>query len=113
MVTKAVGANFLVNIAVLAAAAAPTPARKVAALWLPIATFVATGLEHSVANMFLLPLGAWYSADLGPADVAYNLVPVTAGNFVGAMLVVALYRPAAAPAAATAALRAVTKGGLR
>ena len=88
---------------------APTPARKVAALWLPIGTFVALGLEHSVANAFLLPVGAMCGAPVSAADiVVHNIVPVTIGNFFGAMLVVALARPAAA-AAASAALKAAAK----
>ena len=32
-------------------------AGKMAALWIPITAFVALGLEHCVANMFLVPLG--------------------------------------------------------
>jgi formate/nitrite transporter len=106
---RGVAANALVNVAVLAAASQSRPAAKVAALWLPIGAFIALGFEHSVANLFLLPLGAMSGANVGAADIAHNLLPVTLGNFVGAMLVVAFYRPAAAAAAASAALRAAAK----
>jgi formate/nitrite transporter FocA (FNT family) len=54
---KAVGANWLVNLAITTANGARSIASKVAAIWLPITTFVALGLEHAVANMFLIPLG--------------------------------------------------------
>jgi len=100
---RAVGANALVNVAVIAAASARTRAGAVAALWSPIAAFVFFGLEHSVANAFILPLGA-AAGGPGARDVAANLSVVTAGNLVGALLVVAA-RPAAARLAARAARR--------
>jgi formate/nitrite transporter FocA (FNT family) len=53
---------------------------------MPIAAFVALGLEHSVANMFLLPLGMVLGAPVTVCDAAANLVPVTLGNAVGAAL---------------------------
>lgn len=90
---KGIGANSLVNVAVVAAAGAHTPGGKVAAVWVPIATFVALGLEHSVANAFFLPLGLLCGAHIGALDIAQNMVPVFAGNFVGAALIMALYRP--------------------
>jgi formate/nitrite transporter FocA (FNT family) len=54
---KAVGANWLVNLAITTSNGTRSIAGKVAAIWLPITTFVALGLEHAVANMFLIPLG--------------------------------------------------------
>ena len=54
---KAIGANWLVNLAVYQAATAITSPGKIVLLWLPISLFVSCGLEHSVANMYLLPLG--------------------------------------------------------
>jgi formate/nitrite transporter len=91
---KGVGANFMVNLAVLMATTSKTPGGKLAALWIPITAFVALGLEHSVANMFFLSLGALCGADITlTAAVLSNFVPVIAGNFVGALLVVRLYGP--------------------
>ncbi len=66
-----------------------SPARSRPARF-PISTFVAIGLEHSVANMFLLPLGLLGGADLSLADVFIkNVVPVTLGNAIAGALVVA------------------------
>ncbi len=48
-------ANMLVCLAVWMAYGGQTVTEKLAALLLPIAAFVAAGLEHSVANMYLLP----------------------------------------------------------
>jgi len=59
---------------------------QIASLWMPIATFVALGLEHSVANMFLIPLGMSLGADVTVWDLIANLVSVTLGNAVGAAL---------------------------
>lgn len=95
---KAIGANFLVNVAVTMAAHAQTPGGKIAALWGPICVFVVLGLEHSVANMFLIPLGMMCGADvILPEYLLDNLLPVIAGNLVGAVLLAHLQAPLLAP----------------
>jgi formate/nitrite transporter FocA (FNT family) len=46
--------------------------------------FVALGFEHSVANMFFIPLGIYYGAHVSWYQFfIINLVPVTLGNIVG------------------------------
>lgn len=59
----------------------------------PITAFVALGFEHSVANMYFIPLGLLLAdqpdAALSIAGMARNLVPVTLGNIVGGSLLVA------------------------
>ena len=50
-------ANFAVCLAVWAATAGKTVADKILAVVGPVALFVASGFEHSVANMFMLPMG--------------------------------------------------------
>ena len=53
-------------------------------MWLPITTFWALGLEHSVVNRFLLPTGLMFGAKVNLSSIwVWNLVPVTLGNFVG------------------------------
>jgi formate transporter len=60
-----------------------------AAVWFPISAFVALGLDHSVANMFLIPLGILRGADITIAQMwLKNLIPVTLGNIVGGALCV-------------------------
>eukprot|EP00959_Pyramimonas_sp_CCMP1952_P343552 7195983-Pyramimonas_sp.AAC.1 len=59
---------------------------QIAALWGPIATFVCLGLEHSVANMFILPLGMALGADISALDMASNISVVALGNAAGAAL---------------------------
>jgi formate transporter len=62
---------------------------KMTAVWFPISSFVALGLDHSVANMFLIPLGMLRGADITVKHfVLSNLIPVTLGNIVGGALFV-------------------------
>jgi formate/nitrite transporter len=93
---RAILANWLVCLAVWQASAAKTASDRFFAIWPPIAGFVAAGLEHSVANMYLVPLGlacggAGFGLDLG-AFVGFlwrNLLPVTLGNAIAGAVVVA------------------------
>ena len=103
---RAVGANFLVNTAIVMTIGASTAGGKIAALWAPITIFVARGLEHSVANMFFLPMGMFCGADVGVADIAGNLVPVIAGNAAGAFALTRLL-VGTTPLAAALAARAL------
>jgi len=81
-------ANVLVCLAVWMSMNAPTLPGKILVIVGPVMVFVAAGLEHSVANMSLIPLG-WLSGPV--ADVAWssgllNLAVSTAGNIVGGSL---------------------------
>jgi formate transporter len=84
-------ANVLVCLAVWMAAGAQSAVDKVAVIVPPIAAFVALGLEHSVANMSLLPLGLLAQATTGaelPAGLSWgaagiNLLWSTIGNIIG------------------------------
>lgn len=103
-------ANWAVCLAVWAANAGVSLADKVLAIVGPIALFVSAGFEHSIANMFLIPLGLmiknfapdafWTATDAVPAwysDITVgsflwdNLIPVTIGNIVGGAVLVGLY----------------------
>jgi formate transporter len=75
--------NLLVCLAVWIAMAGRTVTDKILAIIFPITAFVAAGFEHSVANMYFLPLAMFLHADIGVADILHNLVPVTLGNLVG------------------------------
>ena len=59
----------------------------------PISAFVALGFEHSVANMYLIPVGMLSDGEtLSVLEFITNLVPVTLGNIVGgAGLVASVY----------------------
>ena len=86
--------NVLVCLAVWMALAGRSVVDKFIAIVLPVSAFVAAGFEHSIANMYFLPLAMLLQAAAGePVQVAglwTNLVPVIAGNLVGGSVLVAL-----------------------
>lgn len=83
--------NILVCLAVWMCFAARSVPGKAVAIVFPITAFVALGFEHSIANMYLIPIGMLHQS--GAIDVGVllaNLLPVTAGNIVGGGVLVAL-----------------------
>ena len=86
--------NVLVCMAVWLTMAGRSVVDKLAAVLLPISAFVAAGFEHSIANMYFIPLGMMLQAAAGqPVELAglfRNLVPVIAGNIAGGSVLVAL-----------------------
>jgi formate transporter len=91
---KGVLCNLLVCLAVWLAMAGRSVTDKVLAIVFPISAFVAAGFEHSVANMYLIPLGIFINggamAGLDWSGFAANLLPVTLGNIAGGSVLVAL-----------------------
>ena len=83
--------NVLVCLAVWLCFAAHDVAGKILAIIFPISAFVALGFEHSIANMYLIPI-AWLAGAEAVTIESFlaNLVPVTLGNIVGGGLFVAL-----------------------
>jgi len=82
--------NFLVCMAVYMSSGASSLASKMVGIFFPISAFIALGLEHSVANMFLVPLGMLRGADVSIKDFLLKcLLPVTLGNVIGGAVCVA------------------------
>jgi formate/nitrite transporter len=91
---KAVLCNWMVTIGAVLAMVSKSTTGKITAMWLPIMTFFALGFEHSVVNMFLIPLGMMLGAPISIGQwVFWNLLPVTIGNIVAGTLLtgMALY----------------------
>lgn len=88
--TRGVLCNALVCLAIWLCFAANTVTGKIAAILLPVSAFVAIGFEHSVANMYLIPIGMLQSGPIEPGPLLNNLIPVTLGNMVGGGVFVAL-----------------------
>ncbi len=107
---RGIGCNWLVCLAVWLAISSEDVISKIFSCWFPIMAFVTIGFEHSVANMFFIPLGIFVAnnpeiasklaeANVGSANLlggtgwynflVTNLIPVTLGNIVGAALFVA------------------------
>lgn len=86
---KGIGANWCVCLAVWLALSGRTLLGKMVGCWLPVMAFVALGYEHSIANMFFIPLGMMEGAPIEVSSVIIdNLIPATLGNIVGGALFV-------------------------
>ena len=67
------------------------PAGKFISVFLPISAFAALGLEHAVANMFLVPMGKAAGANITWSQIwLNNLLPVTLGNTIAGSCLMAL-----------------------
>jgi formate transporter len=101
--------NALVCLAVWLCMSARSAADRVFLIIPPISAFVAAGFEHSIANMYFIPVGLFIKAGASPefwsqigktaADFPNltwgnfflaNLLPVTIGNIIGGALMVGL-----------------------
>jgi formate transporter len=101
--------NVLVCLAVWLSYSGRTSADKILAIVPPIAAFVAAGFEHSIANMYFIPVALliktaapdtfWQAVgkvpaeypDLTPTNYFFrNLLPVTVGNILGGALLVGI-----------------------
>lgn len=80
---RAVLCNALVCLAVWLTFAAQDVAGKILAILLPIAAFVTLGFEHSIANMYLIPVGWLAGAEASLPAFAANIAIVTLGNIIG------------------------------
>ena len=98
--------NWLVCIAVWMSYGAKDIIGKCFAIFFPISLFITSGFEHSIANMYYIPAGilaksnaSWVEASGLTAEklanlnwntfITKNLVPVTIGNIVGGVILVA------------------------
>ncbi|MFH1045889.1 MAG: formate/nitrite transporter family protein [Candidatus Omnitrophota bacterium] len=85
--------NMLVCLAVIMSLASRTVIGKIFGIYFPILTFVVSGYEHSVANMYFLPAGLLASGEGFSQflNIFNNLIPVTIGNIIGGLLIVLLH----------------------
>lgn len=99
--------NWLVCLAVWIGYSAKTVVGKIFGIFFPIWLFVASGFEHSIANMYYIPAGILAKANpdwalasgLNSAQLETinwtnfginNLIPVTLGNIIGGLIFVGL-----------------------
>ncbi|MCL2915717.1 formate transporter FocA [Shewanella corallii] len=101
--------NMLVCLGVWMTFASKEVMTRAMLLMLPVAMFVSSGFEHSIANMFMVPLGIAISQFADPGFFAAldlsreqfsdltitnfvfnNLIPVTLGNILGGGVIVGL-----------------------
>ena len=101
--------NLMVCVAVWMSFGGRTMTDKALIMVLPVAMFVASGFEHSIANMFMIPVGIciqtfaspefWQAIGVDQAKYAdltighfviNNLIPVTIGNIIGGCVMIGL-----------------------
>lgn len=83
--------NILVVMGVWFAYAAQDIASKVLGIWFPVMLFVLAGFEHSVANMFFLPLAKFAGHSVTWTSMfTQNIIPVTIGNIIAGALIIPL-----------------------
>ena len=106
--TLGIMCNALVCVAVWMCFSARTNIDRVVTVIPPIAAFAAAGFEHSIANIYFIPMGLFIKAGapdsfwkaIGKTAADYpeltwsnflvgNLIPVTIGNVIGGSLMVA------------------------
>jgi formate/nitrite transporter len=91
---KAIFANWLVCLAVMMGQSSQDGMSKAISISLPVMAFVALGGEHSIANMYLLPMGSILSVGTENAItmslIVRNISIATLGNIVGAVVFLAL-----------------------
>ncbi|RKX66990.1 formate/nitrite transporter family protein [candidate division TA06 bacterium] len=96
---RGVGCNWLVCLAVWMSLASRNIVGKIFAIFFPIMAFVASGFEHSIANMYFIPMGIFLKGNSAIANasslgaklntlnwgsfIVNNEIPVTLGNIVG------------------------------
>ena len=78
-------------MAVYMASGCSTMIEKMTAVWFPLSVFVTLGLDHSVANMFIIPLAILRGTDITVRHMfVKNLTTVNLGNIVGGAVCVML-----------------------
>ncbi len=97
--------NWLVCLAVWLSLAGKDAISKILGIMIPITAFVAAGFEHSIANMYFIPMGilvkgsetvqalaapAMLQSISWQAFFLNNLIPVTIGNIIGGVVFVAV-----------------------
>jgi len=102
---RGIPCNWSVCLAVWLSMAGKDAISKILGIMFPISAFVAAGFEHSIANMYFVPMGIMLkntalAQDLFASTVLQglswqafflnNLIPVTIGNIIGGVVFVAI-----------------------
>ena len=87
--------NWIVCLAVYMSRKTQDMTGKLLCCFFPICLFITSGFEHSVANMYYIPIGILAANGMMPeltwsAFFINNLLPVTLGNIAGGFVFVAM-----------------------
>ena len=84
---RGIFANWLIAMGVWGAFRTKEIVGKVLLIGIPVSIFFAIGFEHSIVNHFALAAGIWAGGEYTWGEAwLNNLVPVTLGNIIGAMI---------------------------
>jgi formate/nitrite transporter len=85
--------NILVILAIIMSYFSKDVISKILCVILPIMTFVASGFEHSIANMYLVPVGLFAKGFSLSQQAAmfHNVLPVTLGNILGGFFIMLVH----------------------
>ncbi|MCX8082311.1 MAG: formate/nitrite transporter family protein [bacterium] len=88
--TRGILCNILVCLAVILCISSLTVSGKILGIYFPIMAFVASGYEHSIANMYFIPAGFLVKGCFLSNFLSMwkNLIPVTIGNIIGGLVIV-------------------------
>ncbi len=92
--SRGVLCNMLVCLAVIMCISSKTIIGKIFGIYFPIMAFVASGYEHSIANMYFLPAGLFVNGEFLVRFMdmfTKNLIPVTIGNIMGGLMIIFLH----------------------
>lgn len=84
---RAIICNILIAGGVYVAYAAKDVTGKVLLNIIVVAVFALLGVEHCIANMFVLGMGKVLGADISYGGIALNLLIATIGNIVGGFII--------------------------
>jgi formate/nitrite transporter len=90
---RGIACNVLVVLAIIMATISKDVISKIVCCVLPVTVFVASGFEHCVANMYLIPIGQMADgvSGFGLLRMFRNIIPVTLGNVVGGLLILGVH----------------------
>ncbi len=98
---KAIACGWLLSLAVLISFCSEDLIGKIAGIWICGFTIAATGMEHLISNLYIIPAGLFTAGYLSPFEVAaigpevglisysgifVSLLPVLIGNVIGALV---------------------------
>jgi formate/nitrite transporter len=85
------GGVWIANLGLLMYWSSRTVLCKMLAIWFPIMGFGAIGYEHVVVNMFVIPAGMMYGANISVGEfIGNNIIPVLIGNMITAVFFISL-----------------------
>ena len=90
LILRGILCNILVVLAVWMATSSQDIISKLFSCWFPVMLFVLCGFEHSIANMFFIPMGMLLGAKVTMVALIKNLVFVTIGNILGGAIIIPL-----------------------